>query len=533
MTLVLGTRGSALALAQARAVASLLGGAVELRIVRTAGDVSHRPLRELGEGSFVTALEEALRRGEIDAAVHSLKDLPTDERAGLVVVAVPLREDARDVLITRARGGLATLPRGAVVGTGSPRRAAFLQALRPDVTTRDIRGNVETRMRKVGDGEYDAIVLALAGLRRLGVTIADNEILTLEQMPSAPGQGALAVQCRADDEEVRTRLATIDDPAHRAATDAERECLRRLGGSCDVALGAHATVEDGAVALEAALARAGVVDRVSERGANAGVVGRIVADRLRRGELSSVTVVLTREQGENAELAAELLARGAEVIEAPCVRTEPLADAAPLADAVRSLGIEDRLVVTSARGAEAVLRAVAPSEVRAPVFALGRASALPLLRAGIACATADAPTGEALGRAIPLPAGRILLARSDRAIGGLAEALRTRGARVEEVVAYRTLPAASEVLHRAGRSFRLGAPLVLVFASPSAVEGFAGAAPADEARHGAIVAIGPTTASRVRERLAREAVVAETPTLDGLLAAIRRCVEGIRHVSHA
>jgi hydroxymethylbilane synthase len=251
--LVLGTRGSTLALAQTRIVADALGASVETRVIRTAGDASSRPLQELGDGVFVTAIEDALRAGEIDAAVHSLKDLPTGDRPGLVIAAILPREDPRDVLVTSARGGLATLPRGARVGTSSPRRDAALRLLRPDITTAPIRGNVETRLAKVVRGDYDATVLALAGLRRLGVAVEDDEILAADQMLPAPGQGAIAVQCRADDLTTRDRLRTIDDAASRAATDAERELLRLMGGSCELALGALATLVASDVVLDASI----------------------------------------------------------------------------------------------------------------------------------------------------------------------------------------------------------------------------------------------------------------------------------------
>jgi hydroxymethylbilane synthase len=273
---ILGTRGSALALAQARAVAQALAGDVELRVVRTHGDDSSAPLHEIGErreGVFVGALEDALRRGDIDIAVHSLKDLPTGERDGLVVAAVPAREDARDVVITRGRSGLAGLALGARIGTGSPRRAAFLRARRPDATCSDIRGNVDTRLRKVAEGAYDAAVLALAGLRRLGVSVGEHEILSLEDLPPAPGQGALAVQCRADDERTRRRLGAIDDLAVHAATDAERALLHALGGSCEIPLGAYAWADRAEVVLEAALATPGGVRRVRERGREPHEVG--------------------------------------------------------------------------------------------------------------------------------------------------------------------------------------------------------------------------------------------------------------------
>ena len=252
-TLVLGTRGSALALAQTRLVAEALAADVETRVVRTTGDASSRPLQELGDGIFVTAIEDALRAGEIDAAVHSLKDLPTGERPGLAVGAVLPREDPRDVLVTSARGGLATLPNGARVGTSSPRRDAALRLVRPDIVTSPIRGNVETRLAKVTRGDYDATVLALAGLRRLGIAVGDEEILDPAVMLPAPGQGAIAVQCRADDRAVLDRLNAIDDASTRAATDTERELLLRMGGSCDLALGALATVTAGEIMLDASV----------------------------------------------------------------------------------------------------------------------------------------------------------------------------------------------------------------------------------------------------------------------------------------
>lgn len=251
--LVLGTRGSALALAQTALVAEALGERTETRVIKTAGDASARPLQELGDGVFVTALEDALRARTIDAAVHSLKDLPTGPRPGLVIAAVLPREDPRDVLITTARQGLASLVRGARVGTSSPRRDAALRAIRPDIVTAPIRGNVETRLAKVARGEYDATVLALAGLRRLGLPVAEEETLALAVMLPAPGQAAIAVQCRGDDRVTLERLARIDDDATRRTTDAERELLRILGGSCDLALGALGRIAGQGIVLDAML----------------------------------------------------------------------------------------------------------------------------------------------------------------------------------------------------------------------------------------------------------------------------------------
>jgi hydroxymethylbilane synthase len=275
-----GTRGSALALAQARLVASRIGEDTELVVISTAGDKSARPIRELGDGAFVTALEDALRRREVDVAIHSLKDVPTAEVDELVIAAIPRREDPRDVLVTATRGGLASLPNEALVGTSSPRRAAFLQAARPDVRVAEIRGNVDTRLRKVQAGEFDGTILALAGLRRLGLPFGDDEVLPTEVMLPAPGQGALAVQCRADASVLRERLRALDDRATRTAVTAERALLRLLGASCELALGALATVEDELVTLDAALAADGGIARFRGAGGDPLELAQRAADAL-------------------------------------------------------------------------------------------------------------------------------------------------------------------------------------------------------------------------------------------------------------
>jgi len=277
---VLGTRGSTLALVQARIVERALGTEVETRVVRTAGDASDRPIAELDDGAFVTAIEEALRRGEIDLAVHSLKDLPTGERPGLVLAAILAREDPRDAVITRDRRGPRALRAGAIVGTSSPRRDAFLRALVPGIVTRPIRGNVDTRLRRVRDGDYDAVVLAVAGLRRLQIAVGEHEILDPAIYPPAPGQGALAVQCRADDAAHVALVEPLDDARTRAAVTAERVVLRELGASCEVPLGAWARPEDGTLLLDAAVASGAIITRARERGTDPEEIGRRAAARL-------------------------------------------------------------------------------------------------------------------------------------------------------------------------------------------------------------------------------------------------------------
>ncbi|HEU5466143.1 MAG TPA: hydroxymethylbilane synthase [Gemmatimonadales bacterium] len=238
VTLRVGTRASALARWQttrvSEALERLTGVPSHPIVISTTGDRAlDTPLPALGgKGAFTEELEQALRDGRIDFAVHSLKDLPVVDPAGITVAAILSRDDPRDVVIAREAGSLADLPSGAVVGTSSNRRMAQIAALRPDVTIRPLRGNVDTRVGKALQGEYDAIVIAAAGVQRLGLTAHITEYLPFHQMLPAPGQGALAVQCRADDDAVRTLLMVLDDPAVRVPTTAERAFLSDLGGGC-------------------------------------------------------------------------------------------------------------------------------------------------------------------------------------------------------------------------------------------------------------------------------------------------------------
>ena len=253
--LVVGTRGSPLALAQTGTVIAMLRAhrpelSCEVRRITTKGDVMRDvPLATIGgRGVFADAIEDALRAGEIDFAVHSAKDLPTVTSAGLTIAATPEREDPRDVLVSRA-GPLRDLPAGARVGTSSQRRACQLLAARPDLDVRDLRGNVDTRLRKLDAGEYDAIVLAGAGLRRLGLTERVTEWLSPDVMVPAPGQGALALECRASDAETLALLAPLTHPSTATALAAERGFLARLGAGCAAALAAFATIDGGEVRL--------------------------------------------------------------------------------------------------------------------------------------------------------------------------------------------------------------------------------------------------------------------------------------------
>jgi len=255
----LGTRASALALAQARAVAAALtaaGVTVTLVPMRTEGDrrMDARLAAIGGKGLFVRELEEALLDGAIDAAVHSLKDLPAELPAGLVLAAFPAREDARDVLVTRQPAGLDDLPRGARVGTSSPRRRALALAARPDLRVEPIRGNVDTRLHKLEAEGLDAVILAAAGLCRLGLQPAHARPLSPAAFVPAVGQGILAVEARERDGATRGALALLDDAPTRACALAERAWLGRLGASCATPMGAHARLEGAALVLASVIA---------------------------------------------------------------------------------------------------------------------------------------------------------------------------------------------------------------------------------------------------------------------------------------
>ncbi len=294
-SLRLGTRGSALAMTQARLVAAALGAAhanahpdvaIEIVVITTKGDVrTDVPLAAIGgSGLFATELENALRAGEIDLAVHSAKDLPSTLAADMALAAFLEREDPRDVVVSRDGAALRDLPHGARVGTSSPRRACQLRALRPDLTLLDIRGNVDTRLRKLDAGEYDAIVLAAAGLRRLGLIARATEHLAPADMLPQVGQGAIAVEVRADDARTHALVAALDHARTRAAVVAERAFLARLGAGCAAPTGAHATLHaDGTLTVEGLIGHAdGRTLRVGATGPaeHATTLGAAVAETL-------------------------------------------------------------------------------------------------------------------------------------------------------------------------------------------------------------------------------------------------------------
>jgi hydroxymethylbilane synthase len=301
-TLRIGTRASALARTQTDSVATALGVPVEIVHIVTEGDRSSAAVTQLGgTGVFVSALRTALLNDEIDVAVHSYKDLPTAPAEGITIAAVPLREDARDALVARDGLTLGELPAGSRVGTGSPRRAAQLNALGLGIEVVPLRGNVDTRLRRVADGELDAVVLAYAGLRRLGRAAEVTEILDPIQVLPAPAQGALAIECRASDGAALEVLAVLDHPDSRAAVTAERALLAALEAGCSAPVGglAEITVSDSSGDVE--------ILEIFLRGSVTALDG---SDAVRL----SATGPTTDAAGVGRRLAAELLADGADTM---------------------------------------------------------------------------------------------------------------------------------------------------------------------------------------------------------------------------
>jgi hydroxymethylbilane synthase len=294
--IIIGSRGSKLALWQSEWVKARLEAldptvSVRIEIFKTQGDIRlDVPLSTIGgQGAFTKELEVALLDRRVHVAVHSLKDLPTVTPEGLSITATPEREDPRDALVLRAgnatqANSLKGLAEGAVVGTSSLRRIAQLKHLRPDVQIKDLRGNVDTRLRKLDEGDYDALILASAGLRRLGFGARISAAIEPDEMLPAVGQGSLGIETRTDDDATNAIVARLDDPRTRAAVLAERALLRSLGGGCQVPIAAHATVADGRLSLDGLVAtldgREVLRDRQEGDATDAARIGEELAARL-------------------------------------------------------------------------------------------------------------------------------------------------------------------------------------------------------------------------------------------------------------
>ena len=304
-SLVIGTRGSQLALWQAEFIKNQLERhlpslEVSLKIIKTTGDtIQNRSLVGLGKGVFTKEIENALLTGDIDLAVHSLKDLPTELPEGLCIAAIPAREDPRDVLITDTGLPLEDLPHGAKIGTTSPRRKAQLLHIRPDLRVVDVRGNIDTRLRKLHETDLDGIILAAAGIKRLLKPEIITQFFDTEQMVPAVGQGALAIEVREKDDRVKKLLIPLNDLSAKAEITAERTVLENLGGGCQVPIGAHARHVNDELSLIGAVCHPDGTQRIIESTTGtadaAEHLGEVVAEKLRK---SGATALLQSQENE-------------------------------------------------------------------------------------------------------------------------------------------------------------------------------------------------------------------------------------------
>ncbi len=525
---------------QSRLVADrlrVIGVSVEVVTIVSDGDL-RAPDAPIGEGIFVTALERALARGEIDIAVHSAKDLPLDEDPATAIVAYPERADPRDALVTRRDGMLLKdLPRGAKVGTDSPRRAGFVRAVRPDLQVIPIHGNVDTRLQRLDSGDADALVLAAAGLDRLGFGHRGTVRLDAEEMPPAPGQGALAVQVRRGDTTTAKLVGPIDDADVREAVVIERALLKAMGGGCRAPVGALAQRNGDRLILTAgAVTLDGRTRHVLEQAIgtdNGGIAQQVIAaaGRLNSHVQLQTRVVLDTRPDLDRDLAAEVDLLGFRHVNVPAIEIER-GGGLSLAEARQNLATYDWVVLTSKRGVAALLTegVTPPPRVRWAAVGATTAEALTSRGAKVACMPEEAQADalpEAMARVAALRGARVLLARADLATPSLPARLREMGAEVDDVVAYRTSVAPES--SRQAMEATLGDPELeaVIFASGSAVNGLlelAGAG-ADRLRNLKIITIGPRTSAAVRE--AGFEVTGESLTRDsaGLAAALRSAVD--------
>lgn len=524
--IAIGSRGSALAMAQATLVAQAFeqaGRRSRVVVIETAGD-RRAPDTAWGEGAFVAAIERALLAGDVDVAVHSAKDVPTDEQPALQIGAYLPRADPRDALVVRvaaAERRLDDLPPGSRVGTDSPRRTGFVLARRPDLVVHPLHGNVDTRLRRLDAGETDALILACAGLDRLGSGARIAERLAPEIVPPAPGQGAIAVQLRRDDTRTLALVAEIDDAATRLAVEAERTFLAASGGGCRAPIGALGTVDgdtldllggyaspDGSTtAITRSRAPLGAgEDLAYELAATLGVGTRTqisaVGARPDPSPPTARRVLVTRAVDQALGLVSALRGVGLEPVTVPTIAIDLEPPRGELDSALGGLHAYAWVIVTSANGARAILAAAGrvSTELGAPSWAaIGPTTRLVLEQGGIEVDLQPSrSSATAMAVELPVvPGDRVLIVRGDLADAKLAVVLRRRGAQVHDVVAYRTREAPVSSRGPLRRALAGGPIEAVLFTSGSTVRGLVALARAEALEIGAIpaVCIGPETAA--------------------------------------
>lgn len=554
----IGTRGSELALAQTNHMAACLRAAapeieVVIQIITTKGDkITDRPLAKIGgKGLFTKELEAALLEGSVDLAVHSLKDLPTELPEGLCLACVPEREDPRDALITRANAPWEALPPGASVGTSSLRRKVQLLAARPDLRIVDLRGNVPTRIKKLDTENLDAIVLACAGLNRLSLAGDVKQPLAPEIMLSAVGQGALGLECRSDDEELRAILARLHDANTFAEVRAERALLSALGGGCQTPLAALGRAQGQTLTLSACIASA--TGETVMRAELAGPIGdpealgrAMAAQFLRDGAraiiqraihsavhgelpLAGRKILVTRARQQAGSLAEELAALGAEVLTLPAIDIRPhTPENVPVPQA------GDWVVFTSVNVVEHYLRCLeerghAPEVLRtANVCAIGPATASALQQHGVPVSLTPAEfIAESLIDALKAIEGglqgrRFVVPHGNLARRALIDALTAEQAGVDEAVVYETVR--PDVPQADIDAIVAAQPELVCLTSASTAENLATLVPREHRAAWRFASIGPQTTQAAEAHHLNVLTTAAQHDIPGLVTAVIECL---------
>jgi hydroxymethylbilane synthase len=542
--IIIGTRGSKLALVQTNIVKALLEKvypdlSVETKIITTTGDINMKsvPLDTVGKGWFTKELDKALLDGSIDVAVHSLKDIPEELPEGLVIAAIPEREDARDALVSKNNVPFAKLKKGAVIGTDSNRRKTQILHKRPDLIVESIRGNVNTRLDKLDKGEYDAIALAVAGLKRLGLEGRISEYFPVSEIIPSPGQGALAIVCRESDKSHVRLLKKLNHEQTVMTVLSERSFSKIFGGGCKLPVGAYAQISTNRITL---LGFVGSLDgkyleqdSISGEQGSFATVGKMLAKRLQKKSkawernVSKKYVVLTRPTGKNNLLKTQLENSGLRVLSYPTIAVKKSVLTKAEQKKIIALPSFDWILFTSAYGVNFFMQTIADLKIdlqslsKVKIGVVGPKTATAARKFGLSVAiTPQEFTTENLGKSLHNVAGKkFFLPRADIATETLPNLLRRKGAEVVEIPIYKTGLVTSSN-KRFAQLLTDDQIACLTFTSPSTVIGFLRRFSARSLVAKVlllpVVVIGPVTAKAAKEHGFLNVFVAKEYTIEGL-----------------
>ncbi len=551
--ITIGTRGSRLSLIQTKIVVDKIKYLfpnidVKVEVIKTLGDVKKdmKLYNMEQEGVFVKDIDRQLVEGNIDLAVHSLKDIPTKLPGKVKIGAIVERADPRDVLISNGDIKLRDLKRNAKIGTSSLRRKSQLLAFRKDFRVMEIRGNVDKRLSKLDAGDYDAIVLAAAGVERLGESGRISEYLPFDVMLPAPGQGALAVEIRSDDESMARVASKLDNRRVRASVEAERVTLSRIGGGCNALLGVFAEVKKGKLYMDAAVTSKDGAKKYRYRQVSdprfPEEAGLMLAEKIildgaasmagstrRRSPLNGKIVAITREEEEGEGIYQMLLERGAAPIYFPTIKTVDLQSGGVVLKPA-ALKKYDIIIITSRRGASKLLEYANYGKIRASVIAIGNETGRYLKENGIApeYMPESSYSKDIVNGLNDIKGKNILIINSAKAESKLSEDLIGRGGNVDRITPYTvTKPRVSSIRKKSIMGYRFD---FVTFASPSAVEGFISILGRRNARmvlsSGKVVCIGDTTSNKCTAEGIKVHMVSEEHTLSGIVDCMENSLNG-------